>query len=608
MLKIIVGIGLVISLMGCADEDTENPEEGQETSELVDQVEEEDIESVEAEDESEELEEDSTDVEAVTYQIDYRYDEIEISLDMHIGPIVREGELAVLPISIDTEDEVSMQFSNLFTGGVSTGEGIDQSQGFNIRMIDPVSSTVAHTAILPTESNLTGAVHTLTGEGVRQNQEEISPDNTVRFYAVFKAPEGDEAHVLLRLMDIFDHVPVVDREGSSIPDFSEVEESLSEEELAEANGVIEEAADRLVIPSVDEIIQMQMNENDLEPFQGNISDHLVARTASIETFREILQTSISRIDEVDQSTLILSSDVLFEFDSSELMAEADEELNAAISELSGIEGGELEIVGHTDDEHTEEYNQQLSEERAESVRDRLDTLMDLAVFDEVIVRGDSFREPVADNNSEEGRAQNRRVELLFTPSTELIETEEVEIGLPEAMGEEVTYPDSVETRFGEVEIISLRQVDDLLVGRLRVTNEEASLDIYSALTSFGSGARGYYNPDLVGYSQFTAYAPTLISGNYRYYPLDYYQEPLAGTLVDSQLQEAEDEPYIIPLSERNLPLNVRQYEATIIWPMINQDEVTVDLSHSEKIIDIIPEQFIDQTSPWRILDVPVERE
>ncbi|MGC8006378.1 OmpA family protein, partial [Salmonella enterica] len=68
------------------------------------------------------------------------------------------------------------------------------------------------------------------------------------------------------------------------------------------------------------------------------------------------------------------SDVLFDIDEHELDDDADAALQAAAEELERLEGGELFIIGHTDDVLDEDYNQALSERRAESVQDRLDEL------------------------------------------------------------------------------------------------------------------------------------------------------------------------------------------------------------------------------------------
>ena len=71
----------------------------------------------------------------------------------------------------------------------------------------------------------------------------------------------------------------------------------------------------------------------------------------------------------------------------------------------------VEIVGHTDNEGSEEYNEELSYLRAESVRDYL---VDLGIAEKRMkVKGYGSIEPVSENDTEEGRAKNRRVEIRF---------------------------------------------------------------------------------------------------------------------------------------------------------------------------------------------------
>lgn len=607
MFKKIIGICTVLILLGCNNEE-EQTEETENTQEVTGEDTNGEDTTQEQENEDQESEFVSFDLESVTYQRERFIDGEWVMLDMQVGPIVRDGELAVLPIAIETDDSIEVRFSDLFSLGVFTGEGIASEQGFDIRLIDSQEMSVSHTAVLPTETFLSGALHLFTGEGVRINQETISPEKVTRYYAVFSAPESDQVQVMMRLLDVFDYIPVVNRDEYDIATFSEIEQTVSEEDLLEANNILEDSVDELVIPSVEEVMQAAFSEEEIAAYEDTILDAIDARTASLETYREILETSVSRIDEEEQSTLTLSSDVLFDFDSSELMAEADNELNAVINELQGVEGGELEIIGHTDDEHTEEYNQELSEDRAEAVRNRLEELSDLSVFDNIVVRGESFREPIADNETEEGRAQNRRVELLFSAPTETIEIEEVEIGVPDSLGEEVAYPEVAQTEDGTVEVVSLRRVDNVLIGRLRVENEEAPISVYQALTAFATGARGYYNIDTVGYMQWSAYAPTLLHGNYRYYPLDYYQTPLSGTFIEGEIDEEEERPFLVPLAERTMPQSVQAFEATVIWPALDSDEVTIDLTQPDLDSVDITEGWIERTSPWRITNVPVEEE
>ncbi|MEN8167369.1 MAG: OmpA family protein [Pseudomonadota bacterium] len=71
----------------------------------------------------------------------------------------------------------------------------------------------------------------------------------------------------------------------------------------------------------------------------------------------------------------------------------------------------IEIIGHTDDVGDDDYNQELSEQRAQSVYNYLaETGMDIT---KVVVTGMGEKSPIASNKTDEGRAENRRVEILL---------------------------------------------------------------------------------------------------------------------------------------------------------------------------------------------------
>lgn len=113
----------------------------------------------------------------------------------------------------------------------------------------------------------------------------------------------------------------------------------------------------------------------------------------------------------EERTVIFDADVLFEFDSDELTSEAQSRLDGLAEDLEQLGPREVTISGHTDAEGSDEYNQDLSERRAASVRQALDDhLGDGFAFD---VTGYGETQPVADNDSEEARALNRRVEVSF---------------------------------------------------------------------------------------------------------------------------------------------------------------------------------------------------
>lgn len=102
-------------------------------------------------------------------------------------------------------------------------------------------------------------------------------------------------------------------------------------------------------------------------------------------------------------------EVNFRTDSAELLDGADAELAAAAATLIQNPNIYVEVAGHTDSQGDPDYNIGLSQRRAETVRSYLVN----AGVDEnrVTARGYGETEPVADNGTAEGRAENRRVEL-----------------------------------------------------------------------------------------------------------------------------------------------------------------------------------------------------
>jgi len=101
--------------------------------------------------------------------------------------------------------------------------------------------------------------------------------------------------------------------------------------------------------------------------------------------------------------------VNFDFNRATLRPDSQPALIAARDAILTL-GGEWQIAGHTDDRGSREYNHTLSEQRAFAVRD---WLVGAGVAPELLsAAGFSFDQPVADNATDEGRALNRRVELV----------------------------------------------------------------------------------------------------------------------------------------------------------------------------------------------------
>lgn len=110
-----------------------------------------------------------------------------------------------------------------------------------------------------------------------------------------------------------------------------------------------------------------------------------------------------------QDALSALEPITFETGSAVITAEGEAILAEAAATISAIDS-EVLIAGHTDDQGGETANQALSEQRAASV---LAYLVGLGVPEELLSStGFGESEPVADNTTEEGRAQNRRIEFV----------------------------------------------------------------------------------------------------------------------------------------------------------------------------------------------------
>ncbi|GIW43349.1 MAG: hypothetical protein KatS3mg077_0631 [Candidatus Binatia bacterium] len=102
--------------------------------------------------------------------------------------------------------------------------------------------------------------------------------------------------------------------------------------------------------------------------------------------------------------------VNFDFDKATIRPDAARILDEAVATLKAEPDVEVLIVGHTDSVGSEAYNQRLSVRRAQAVKDYL--VRHGIAASRLQVKGMGESQPVASNDTAEGRAQNRRVELL----------------------------------------------------------------------------------------------------------------------------------------------------------------------------------------------------
>ena len=114
--------------------------------------------------------------------------------------------------------------------------------------------------------------------------------------------------------------------------------------------------------------------------------------------------------EANSLLITLDSGILFDVDKYDLRPEAEEVLKNLAIVLKEADVKAFEIDGHTDSDASDEYNQALSEKRANAVKD---FLASQGLTSEITIIGYGESRPVASNDTPEGKQKNRRVEIVI---------------------------------------------------------------------------------------------------------------------------------------------------------------------------------------------------
>ncbi|WP_299574848.1 OmpA family protein [uncultured Shewanella sp.] len=144
-----------------------------------------------------------------------------------------------------------------------------------------------------------------------------------------------------------------------------------------------------------------------------IEDAPVTETVSIPIVEDAPVKEVIAVNTPSQTRLFLSktAEGLLEHDSIELNQEYISQLTEVSSVLNSYPQSQAEVVGHTDSTGLALYNQNLSERRAQAA---VNKLIELGVSPAQLEwRGEGASQPVGDNNTAEGRAKNRRVEVII---------------------------------------------------------------------------------------------------------------------------------------------------------------------------------------------------
>lgn len=149
---------------------------------------------------------------------------------------------------------------------------------------------------------------------------------------------------------------------------------------------------------------------------GNIIGHRMDQQAE-ELAQSLEDAEIQRVGE--GIAITFDSGLLFGFDSSVIQSDARENLTQLAASLEQYPDSDIVIVGHTDSSGSEEYNLSLSNRRSDAAKTYL--VSRGIPSSRIQAQGRGELEPIADNNLEAGRYQNRRVEVAIIASEEYVE-------------------------------------------------------------------------------------------------------------------------------------------------------------------------------------------
>lgn len=145
---------------------------------------------------------------------------------------------------------------------------------------------------------------------------------------------------------------------------------------------------------------------------GGVGYYLDAQAAELRA--ELVSTGVQVVESDDSIRLIMPGNITFKTDSADINSSFYSVLNSVAKVLNKYSNSTVMVSGHTDSTGSAEYNLNLSRERAQSVASYLQGQGIKSSRFEVLGLGSS--NPIASNDTANGRAQNRRVEIKIIPN------------------------------------------------------------------------------------------------------------------------------------------------------------------------------------------------
>jgi outer membrane protein OmpA-like peptidoglycan-associated protein len=235
-----------------------------------------------------------------------------------------------------------------------------------------------------------------------------------------------ELHVAKQSLDTAERSFNDDGDSPATKDFSYI--AIRKAELAAASARAglaikeREAADReaqsvQASQLTDARNQLNSTKSNLEKTQDQLAREKAAREAA-EKAAALAMADLNRLAAVKQESrgmvITLSGGVLFASNESTLLPAAVLKLNEVADALiKGNPDSNMVVEGHTDSQGQRQYNMDLGQKRADAVKNQL--VSRGVAGDRIKSVGVGPDRPIASNNSAEGRANNRRVEIIVEP-------------------------------------------------------------------------------------------------------------------------------------------------------------------------------------------------
>lgn len=146
---------------------------------------------------------------------------------------------------------------------------------------------------------------------------------------------------------------------------------------------------------------------------GGIGYYMDVQEAELR--QQLQSTGISVTRDGDNIVLNMPNEITFGFDQSDLSSRAMKALHNVALVAKEYDKTILNVYGFTDSKGSESYNLRLSQVRASEVSNYL--IREGVAANRVVTKGMGESHPIASNSTDQGRAENRRVEIVLTPSS-----------------------------------------------------------------------------------------------------------------------------------------------------------------------------------------------